>query len=119
MGLLVGVLVALTGVVVARSVPPRPEVTAERCDVDSSLSGFQGLCVQRRNAPRGLFSEAVDEVWVLSVYDGSPIDRYTFVPIPAQRSHDPFEVVFAEDGLEVTLDEGIRVWVPADYYAVD
>ncbi|RCK67943.1 hypothetical protein DT076_18525 [Desertihabitans brevis] len=117
-GLLVGVVLALTGVLVARSVPPRPEATAERCDVDPSRSGYQGVCVQRRHAAPGLFTEAVDEVWVLSVYDGAPIDRYTYVPIPAQRSHDPFEVVVTGDGIEVTLDDGIRVWLPAEYYAV-
>lgn len=118
---LAGVLLALVAVVGWREVADAraPRVTAEVCDVDPTLSGFQGWCVQRRVRPAGPVTDAVAEIWVVGIQDGGELPRHTYLPLPTTVVDGRFDVVFTTDAIEVTLDDDVTVQIPEEHYRLD
>lgn len=119
--LLVGLIAGLVAVVGWRDVAGRrtPEKTAEVCDVDPTLSGFQGWCVQRRHRPPGIFTDEVAQVWIVGRQDGADLPRYTYLPLPSTAVDGRFDVTFRADGIDVTLEDGVMLVIPEDLYQLD
>lgn len=120
-GVLVGALLVLVAVVGWREVTDArsPRITAEVCDVDPTLSGFQGWCVQRRVRPAGLVTDPVAEIWIVGIQDGGELPRYTYLPLPTTVVDGRFEVTFTVDGIEVRLDDDVSVLIPEAHYQLD
>ncbi len=114
------VLGTLAGVVVWGEVRGSlsPRTVAEVCEVDETLSGFQGWCVQHRRQDGGLVSEQQDRVHVVGVQDGQQISRVTYAPWPFVDDDD-LDVRFEVDRIVLVDDEGVEVSYPQEYYALD
>lgn len=120
-GLLFGLIAGIGAVVVWREIVDHltPEKTAEVCNVDSTASGFQGWCVQRRYRPEGLFTHQVAQVWIVGRQDGADIPRFSYVPLPTAAVDGRFDVKFEEDRIELTLKDGVRLFIPKGYYRLN
>lgn len=115
------VLGTLAGVVVWGEVRDSltPETVGEVCDVDPSLSGIQGWCVQHRREPGGLVREQQDWVYLVAVQGGQQISRVTYAPWPFVDEDSELDVRFESDRIVLVDDEGIEVAYPQEYYALD
>ncbi|WP_460435664.1 hypothetical protein [Angustibacter speluncae] len=115
------VLGTLAGVVVWSEVRDSlsPDTVDEVCDVDGTLSGFQGWCVQHRRQAGGLVHEQQDWVYVVGVQDGAEISRITYAPWPFVDADAELDVRFESDRIVLVDDEGVEVAYPQEYYALD
>jgi hypothetical protein len=115
------VLGTLTGVVVWGEVrwSLSPETVDEVCEVDPTLSGFQGWCVQHRRQAGGLVHEQQDWVYVVGVQDGQQVPRVTYAPFPFVDDDTELDVRFEPDRIVLVDDEGVEVTYPQEYYALD
>jgi hypothetical protein len=115
------VLGTLTGVVVWGEVRGSlsPETVDEVCEVDPTLSGFQGWCVQHRRQAGGLVHEQQDWVYVVGVQDGQQVPRVTYAPFPFVDDDTELDVRFEPDRIVLVDDEGVEVTYPQEYYALD
>lgn len=119
--LVLAVLATLTTMVVWREVRSSLTlgVTGEVCEVDETLSGFQGWCVQRRHRAGGLFTDELTQVHVVGVQDGQKISRTTYAPWPFVDTGSELDVRFEPAQIVLTDSEGIEVVYPQEYYALD
>ncbi len=115
------VLGTLAGVVVWGEVRESlsPDTVDEVCDVDPTLSGFQGWCVQHRRQAGGLLGEQQDWVYLVGVQDGQQVSRVTYAPWPFVDADAELDVVFESDRIVLTDDEGVEAVYPQAYYALD
>lgn len=96
-----------------------PTVTAEVCDVDPTLSGLQGYCVQRRVRGGGPFTDPVAQVWIVARQDGADLPRYTYLPLPTTDVDGRFEVAFTADDITISLDDDVQLVIPEEHYRLD
>lgn len=95
-------------------------VLAEDCDVDPTLSGFQGYCLRLVRFHAGPVSSSTVEIQIYPVNDGSNIGRYTYFPSPF-RDGTAIDVDWSEveERIVVTGPGGVEVTYPASEYGFD